>query len=98
MATGLYDCNAGFSGTNVIGNLSLVASLPLYDSGLRYAARRENRALRDRARADLESALARARANWKSAHANVLVAEATLAQLEAQDGSPDARRSRWRSR
>lgn len=83
-ARGVYNSNAGFTGQNLTYELSVAASMPLYDRGQRYAALSEDRARLAQAKAQYESARARAHANWVAAKANIQAAEAALAQAESQ--------------
>ncbi|PTL80019.1 TolC family protein [Vitiosangium sp. GDMCC 1.1324] len=83
-ARGLYNSNAGFTGTNTSYELSVAASLPLYDRGQRYAALHEDQARLNQAKAQYESSRAKAHANWVAAKANLEAAQAALAQAEAQ--------------
>jgi outer membrane protein len=84
IAKGNYNSNEAFSGHNWSWDLIVAASIPLYDRGLRYAARAEDEARLRVALANLASARAKARATWLGARANVAGAQATLAQAEAQ--------------
>jgi outer membrane protein len=81
---GLYNSNTGFTGQNTSYEVSVAASLPLYDRGQRYAALHEDEARLAQARAQHESARARARANWVAAKANLEAARVALTQAEAQ--------------
>jgi outer membrane protein len=81
---GLYNSNTGFTGQNTSYELSVAASLPLYDRGQRYAALHEDEARLAQARAQYESARARARANWVAAQANLEAARVALTQAESQ--------------
>jgi len=83
-ARGLYNSNAGFTGQNTTYEVSVAASMPLYDRGQRYAALAEDRARLAQAKAQYASARARAHANWVAAKANIQAAEAALAQAESQ--------------
>lgn len=80
----LYNSNLGFTGVHDTYELSVAASLPLYDRGARYAALSEDEARLAQARAQYESARARAQANWVAAQANLEAAQAALMQAEAQ--------------
>ncbi|MBF5043064.1 TolC family protein [Aggregicoccus sp. 17bor-14] len=81
---GNYNSNSGFTGKNVTYDVLLAANLPLYDRGLRYAAKHENEAKLAQARANFEGSRARAEAAWISARANITAAEAQAAQAESQ--------------
>jgi len=81
---GLYNSNTGFTGRNTSYEVSVAASMPLYDRGQRYAALREDEARLAQARAQYASARARARANWVAAQANLEAARAALSQAESQ--------------
>jgi outer membrane protein TolC len=81
---GNYNSNAGFAGTTATWDLILTASIPLYDRGTRYAAKAEDEAKLRQALANLASVRAKARAAWLGARANLLSAQAALAQSEAQ--------------
>jgi outer membrane protein len=81
---GLYNSNAGFTGQNLTYEVSVAASMPLYDRGQRYAALAEDRARLAQAKAQYESARARAHASWVAARANIQAAEAALVQAESQ--------------
>ncbi|WNG43665.1 TolC family protein [Archangium minus] len=83
-ARGIYNSNSGFTGTNTSYELSVAASMPLYDRGQRYAALHEDRARLEQAKAQYESSRAKAHANWVAAKANLEAAQAALAQAEAQ--------------
>src|SRR5438105_1333573 len=84
VARGNYNSNAGFAGTNTSYDLILTASIPLYDRGQRYVARREDMARLQQAQASLAAARARARSTWAGARANFESARAVLTQSEAQ--------------
>ncbi len=79
-----YNSNGGFSGKNLIYDLIINVSVPLYDRGARYAAKHEDQAKLSQAVAQLAAARARARATWIGARANLAAADAVLAQAEAQ--------------
>jgi len=81
---GLYNSNTGFTGKNTSYEVSVSASLPLYDRGQRYAALREDEARLEQARAQYASSRAKARANWVAAQANLEAARVALLQAEAQ--------------
>jgi outer membrane protein len=83
-ARGNYNSNTAFTGATFSYDLIVALSLPLYDRGIRYASRREDRARLSAARSTLESALRNGRANWVAARARLQAAEAALAQAEAQ--------------
>lgn len=59
--------------------VQLVASLPLFDGGLRIGQGRERGAIAQQAEAQLEAALAQARADVRTAFSNLARAEAALA-------------------
>ena len=81
---GNYNSNGGFAGKNTSYDLILTATIPLYDRGERYVARREDEAKLAQAQATLAAARARARSTWSGAKANLSAAQAVLAQAEAQ--------------
>ncbi len=84
VAKGNYNSNEGFTGTKTSYDLILSVSVPLYDRGMRYAALEEDEARLAQARAGLHSAVNQARAGWMAARANLLAAEAALAQAQSQ--------------
>lgn len=84
VAKGNYNSNLGFTGRHFSYDVLLAVNVPLYDRGLRYAAKDEDEAKLAQARANLESARAKARAGWLGARASLAAAEAALAQAEAQ--------------
>ncbi len=84
IAKGNYNSNAGFTGQNTSYDLIVNVSIPLYDRGQRYAARREDEAKLAQAQANLASSRARARSSWAGARANLAAAQAVLTQSEAQ--------------
>ena len=84
VAKGNYNSNAGFTGTNTTYDLILNVSVPLYDRGQRYTARREDEAKLAQAQAQLAATRARARSAWAGARANLVSAQAVLEQAEAQ--------------
>jgi len=79
-----YNSNGGFADKNWTNDLIVNISIPLYDSGLRYAQLAEDRARLAQAQAQLASIRARARASWLSARANLIATAAVLQQTEAQ--------------
>jgi outer membrane protein len=79
-----YNSNAGFSNKNWIYDLMINVSVPIYDRGVRYAAKHEDEARLAQAVAQLASARARARSNWLGARANLAAADAVLAQTVSQ--------------
>ena len=79
-----YTSNGGFAEKNWTTDLIVNISLPIYDSGLRYAQLREDRARLAQAQAVLASTRARARSTWIGARANLLSAQAVLQQNIAQ--------------
>ena len=81
---GNYNSNAGFSGRTASYDVLLAVSVPLYDRGLRYAAKHEDEAKVAQAKAQLDASRARARATWVAARANLEAAQAALTQAEAQ--------------
>ena len=81
---GNYNSNSGFTGKQTSYDVLLAVNVPLYDRGLRYAAKSENEAKLAQARANLEGSRARAEAAWISARANIAAAEAAAAQAESQ--------------
>jgi outer membrane protein TolC len=82
---GTYNSNKGFVDTNWIFEGLLAAQWQLYDRGVRDVNRRENDAKTLEYRAKLDSARARARANWYSARANLVTAQVALEQAEATE-------------
>lgn len=84
-AKGTYNSNKGFVNTNWIFEGVLAAQWQLYDRGVRDVNRRENDAKTVEYRAKLESARARARANWYSAKTNLVTAQVALEQAEATE-------------
>jgi outer membrane protein TolC len=83
VARGNYNSNTGFQGTNTSYDLILNVTIPLYDRGQRYVAKKEDTAKLQAAQASLASIRARAHSNWQAARANLLAAQAVLAQSEA---------------
>jgi outer membrane protein len=81
---GTYNSNAGFTNERLLYDIILGVNVPLYDRGLRYAAKHENEAKLAQARANLDGSRARAEAAWISARANILAAEAAALQAESQ--------------
>jgi outer membrane protein len=81
---GNYNSNTGFSGRTTSYDVILAVSVPLYDRGLRYAAKHEDEAKLAQAKAQLAASRARARATWVAARANLEAAQAALTQAEAQ--------------
>lgn len=81
---GNYNSNTGFSGRTASYDVLLAVSVPLYDRGLRYAAKHEDEAKVAQAKAQLEANRARARAAWVAARANLEAAQAALTQADAQ--------------
>ncbi|WP_224363677.1 TolC family protein [Hyalangium versicolor] len=81
---GNYNSNTGFSGQTTSYDLILAVTVPLYDRGLRYAAKREDEAKLAQAKAQLDGSRAKARATWVAARANLEAAQAALTQAEAQ--------------
>src|SRR5205823_5982546 len=59
VARGNYNSNSGFAGTNTTYDLILNVSVPLYDRGQRYVAKREDEAKLSRAQANLAAVRAR---------------------------------------
>jgi len=84
VARGNYNSNAGFTGQTTTYDVTLAATMPLYDRGQRYAALREDEARLAQSKAQYESARARAHANWVAARANLEASQATVVQAEAQ--------------
>jgi len=84
VARGNYNSNAGFTGQNTTYDVTLAATLPLYDRGQRYATLREDEARLAQSKAQYESARARAHANWVAARANLEASQAAVTQAEAQ--------------
>ncbi|RJS23956.1 hypothetical protein DRW03_10060 [Corallococcus sp. H22C18031201] len=84
IAKGNYNSNSGFSGRTTSYDLILAITVPLYDRGVRYAAKHEDEAKLAQARASLVAGRAKARASWVAARANVQAAQAALAQADAQ--------------
>lgn len=83
-AKGSYNSNRGFAGTNFIFDGIVAAQWSLYDRGTRYAQLRENDAKLIQQRAQLEAAMAKAKANWIGAKTNLDAAAVALQQAEAQ--------------
>jgi len=82
---GSYNSNSAFTnGKNYWYDLTLSASIPLYDHGARYASLHEDDAKLQQAMAQLAAARARAKSSWIGARANLAAAQAALAQAEAQ--------------
>jgi len=79
-----YTSNGGFAEKNWTNDLLLNISVPLYDSGIRYAQLAEDRARLAQAQAQLASVRARARASWLAARANLAATAAVVQQSEAQ--------------
>ena len=79
-----YNSNGGFAGKNWTNDFLLNISVPLYDSGVRYAQLAEDRARLAQAQATLASIRARARSNWLGARANLAATAAVVQQSEAQ--------------
>jgi outer membrane protein TolC len=84
VARGNYNSNVGFTGQTTTYDVTLAATMPLYDRGQRYAALREDEARLAQSKAQYESARARAHANWVAARANLEASQATVVQAEAQ--------------
>jgi outer membrane protein len=81
---GNYNSNVGFIGVTQSYEVALAAQWTLYDRGRRYAQLREDEARLTQLKAQHASALAKARATWVGARANLEAARAVLAQTEAQ--------------
>ena len=79
-----YTSNGGLAEQNWTSDVLLRISLPLYDSGQRYAQLAEDRARLQQAQAQLASLRARARSNWLGARANLTATTAVVQQSEAQ--------------
>lgn len=84
IAKGNYNSNGGFSGQTTSYDLILNVSIPLYDRGQRYVAKREDEAKLSQAQANLAATRARARSTWAGARANLGAAEAVLRQADSQ--------------
>ncbi|WP_309891018.1 TolC family protein [Archangium sp.] len=84
VARGNYNSNAGFTGQTTTYDVTLAATMPLYDRGQRYVTLREDEARLAQSKAQYESARARAHANWVAARANLEASQATVVQAEAQ--------------
>ena len=81
---GLYNSNTGFTGANTSYEVSVAASMTLWDRGTRLATLSEDQAKLAQARAQYDSARARSRANWVAAQANLEAAQVALVQADAQ--------------
>jgi len=79
-----YTSNGGFAEKNWTNDLIVNVSVPLYDSGLRYAQLSEDRARLAQSQAQLAVTRARARSSWIAARANLIAAQAVLQQNVAQ--------------
>lgn len=79
-----FNSNGGFAGRSWTYDLLINVSIPLYDRGTRYVAKHEDEAKLQQAMAQLAAARARARSAWIGARANLVAAQAVLAQSEAQ--------------
>ena len=79
-----YTSNGGLSEQNWTSDVLLRFTIPVYDSGLRYAQLAEDRARLAQAQAQLASIRARARSNWLGARANLAATAAVVQQSEAQ--------------
>src|SRR5262249_18222309 len=79
-----YNSNGGFAEKNWTNDILLNISIPLYDSGIRYAQLNEDRARLSQAQAQLASVRARARSNWLGARATLAATAAVVQQSEAQ--------------
>ena len=79
-----YLSNGGLAQQNWTSDVLLRVSIPLYDSGQRYAQLAEDRARLAEAQARLASIRARARASWLGARANLAATAAVVQQSEAQ--------------
>ena len=78
-----YNSNKGFVGTHWTFDGIVAAQWTLFDRGVRAVTQRENLARTAQLRAQLESARARARANWFGARAQLATAEVALGQAES---------------
>ena len=79
-----YNSNGGLGQQNWTSDVLLSFTLPVYDSGQRYAQLAEDRARLAQAQAQLASVRARARSNWLGARANLAATTAVVVQSEAQ--------------
>ncbi len=79
-----YNSNSGFSGKNWIFDGIVAAEWKLYDRGERYVSLHENDAKTVMARAQLDGSKAKAKATWAGAKANLMAAEVSLVQAQAQ--------------
>lgn len=83
-AKGQYNSNKAFAGTNWILDGVVAAQWTLYDRGQRDVTRRENDAKTVELRAKLAALKDKSRANWVGAKTNLLAAQVSLQQAEAQ--------------
>jgi outer membrane protein len=79
-----YSSNGGFAEKHWTYDLIVNVSVPVYDSGLRYAQLSEDRARLAQSLAQLAVTRARARSTWIAARANLIAAQAVLEQNVAQ--------------
>jgi outer membrane protein len=79
-----YNSNQGFVGRNFTFDGIVAAQWSIYDRGVRYVNMRENDAKTEQQRAQLESAIARGKANWIGATTNLQAAAVAMQQAESQ--------------
>jgi outer membrane protein len=79
-----YTSNGGLAQQNWTSDVLLRVTIPLYDSGQRYAQLAEDRARLSQAQAQLASIRARARSSWLGARANLAATAAVVQQSQAQ--------------
>jgi outer membrane protein len=80
-----YNSNGGFVEKHWTYDLIVNVSVPVYDSGQRYAQLNEDRARLSQAQAQLAVTRARARSSWLGARANLVSSAAVVQQTESQE-------------
>jgi len=80
-----YSSNGGFAEKHWTYDLIVNVSVPVYDSGQRYAQLNEDRARLSQAQAQLAVTRARARSSWLGARANLVSSAAVVQQTESQE-------------
>ncbi len=80
-----YTSNGGFAEKHWTYDLIVNVSVPVYDSGQRYAQLNEDRARLSQAQAQLAVTRARARSSWLGARANLVSSAAVVQQTESQE-------------
>jgi len=80
-----YNSNGGFAEKHWTYDLIVNVSVPVYDSGQRYAQLNEDRARLSQAQAQLAVTRARARSSWLGARANLVSSAAVVQQTESQE-------------